>query len=184
MYARRVQHPNGTFTDIGPTLDVRWYRVRARLLQDLAFASHAANWHVTQVTAPLTGPTGGTSPAACADQWRKAGVSDAAPHQMQYPTFQVEDWPIGSGSVEHSNKRVEECPHAAGGMVGRARTPKRNMAPARAWAVPVRPRRPAPEASRRPMAAHLPYHRRPLGLGCPACKNGTATLAQRVMTAR
>ena len=39
----RLQHPRATFQEIEAALDERWARARARLLQDLALASAAAN---------------------------------------------------------------------------------------------------------------------------------------------
>jgi len=39
----RLQHPRATFTEIEQALDERWAKARARLLQDLALASAAAD---------------------------------------------------------------------------------------------------------------------------------------------
>jgi len=39
----RLQHPQATWREIEATLDERWSHVRARLLQDLALASRAAD---------------------------------------------------------------------------------------------------------------------------------------------
>jgi hypothetical protein len=44
MYEWRLQHPDATLTEIEQALDERWYRLRARLLEDLALAREAANW--------------------------------------------------------------------------------------------------------------------------------------------
>ena len=41
----RLQHPNATLRDIEQALDQRWYRMRARMLADLALRSSAANWN-------------------------------------------------------------------------------------------------------------------------------------------
>lgn len=41
----RQQHPKATFREIETALDERLARVRARMLQDLALASRAAEWH-------------------------------------------------------------------------------------------------------------------------------------------
>ncbi len=40
----RVQHPTATLTDIEAALDARWYRLRARMVQDVAVQSSATNW--------------------------------------------------------------------------------------------------------------------------------------------
>jgi hypothetical protein len=45
MYEWRLQHPDASLTEIEAALDERWYRVRARMLQDLALRSKAADWH-------------------------------------------------------------------------------------------------------------------------------------------
>jgi hypothetical protein len=42
----RVQHPRATLSEIEAALDERWSRVRARLLQDAALASAAADLSV------------------------------------------------------------------------------------------------------------------------------------------
>jgi predicted RNA-binding Zn-ribbon protein involved in translation (DUF1610 family) len=44
MYEWRLQHPDATLTEIEQALDERWYRVRARMLQDLALRTSAATW--------------------------------------------------------------------------------------------------------------------------------------------
>src|SRR5829696_3695051 len=44
MYEWRLQHPDATLTEIEQALDERWYRLRARMLQDLALEREAANW--------------------------------------------------------------------------------------------------------------------------------------------
>jgi hypothetical protein len=40
----RQRHPHATLTEIETALDERWYRVRARLLEDLALESRATEW--------------------------------------------------------------------------------------------------------------------------------------------
>jgi hypothetical protein len=50
----RLQHPDATLREIEAAMDERWYRVRARLLQDLALEREAANW---QAKAPADRPT-------------------------------------------------------------------------------------------------------------------------------
>lgn len=45
IYEWRLQHPDATLTQIEQALDERWYRLRARMLQDLALRSSAANWN-------------------------------------------------------------------------------------------------------------------------------------------
>ena len=41
----RVQHPQATFQEIETALDERLARLRARMLQDAALLSRAADWH-------------------------------------------------------------------------------------------------------------------------------------------
>jgi ribosomal protein L34E len=48
----RLQHPDATLTEIEQALDERWYRVRARMLQDLALEREAANWQAQATTRP------------------------------------------------------------------------------------------------------------------------------------
>jgi hypothetical protein len=40
----RLAHPKATLREIEDELDTRWARVRARMLEDMALASAAANW--------------------------------------------------------------------------------------------------------------------------------------------
>jgi len=40
----RAQHPKATLREMEEELDARWARVRARMLEDLALASAAADW--------------------------------------------------------------------------------------------------------------------------------------------
>jgi len=40
-----LQHPNAILREIEQALDERWYRVRARMLEDLALRSSAATWN-------------------------------------------------------------------------------------------------------------------------------------------
>ena len=40
----RLQHPKATMREIEAALDERWYRLRARMLQDVALQSAAADW--------------------------------------------------------------------------------------------------------------------------------------------
>jgi hypothetical protein len=39
-----LQHPEATLRELEAALDERWYRLRARMLQDLTFQSTAAHW--------------------------------------------------------------------------------------------------------------------------------------------
>lgn len=48
----RLQNPNASLTEIEQALDERWYRVRARMLQDLALRSTAANWQPSTAEPP------------------------------------------------------------------------------------------------------------------------------------
>jgi len=43
----RVAHPKATLREIEQELDHRWVRVRARMLEDMALASAAADWTTT-----------------------------------------------------------------------------------------------------------------------------------------
>ena len=45
MHEWHLQHPDATLTEIEQALDERWYRLRARMLEDLALYREAANWH-------------------------------------------------------------------------------------------------------------------------------------------
>ena len=56
IYEWRLQHPDATLTEIEQALDERWYRVRARMLQDLALRSRAANWQAASATEQPTCP--------------------------------------------------------------------------------------------------------------------------------
>ena len=56
MYEWRLQHPNATLTEIEQALDERWYRVRARMLQDLALRSTAVTWQAASTSHPPTCP--------------------------------------------------------------------------------------------------------------------------------
>jgi hypothetical protein len=56
MYEWRLQHPDATFTENEVALDARWYRIRARMLQDLALRSRAANWQAGSITEQPTCP--------------------------------------------------------------------------------------------------------------------------------
>jgi len=40
----RLQHPKATLREIEAAPDERWYRLRARMLEDLALQSTAAHW--------------------------------------------------------------------------------------------------------------------------------------------
>jgi len=44
----RLQHPKATMREIEAALDERWYRLRARMLQDVALESVAADWNDVQ----------------------------------------------------------------------------------------------------------------------------------------
>ena len=47
-----VQHPDATLTEIEHALDERWYRLRARMLQDLALQREAAAWQTKAADRP------------------------------------------------------------------------------------------------------------------------------------
>ena len=40
----RLQHPKATLREIEEALDQHWYRLRARMLRDVALQSSTANW--------------------------------------------------------------------------------------------------------------------------------------------
>ena len=46
----RLQHPKATLSEIESALDQRWYRLRARMLQDVALQSRAATWQERTAT--------------------------------------------------------------------------------------------------------------------------------------
>ena len=52
----RLQHPKATLREIEHELDTRWARVRARLLEDMALASVAADWTATPAAQQPTCP--------------------------------------------------------------------------------------------------------------------------------
>jgi hypothetical protein len=62
MYEWRLQHPDATLTEIEQTLDERWYRLRARMLRDLALEREAANWQATATERPTCPDCGGRQP--------------------------------------------------------------------------------------------------------------------------
>ena len=60
IYQWRLQHPNATLTEIERALDERWYRLRARMLQDLALEREAVNWQTTTSERPTCSECGRT----------------------------------------------------------------------------------------------------------------------------
>jgi len=52
MHEWRLQHPDASLTEIEQALDERWYRLRARMLQDLALHREAANWQAKTADRP------------------------------------------------------------------------------------------------------------------------------------
>ena len=60
MHEWRLQHPDATLTDIEHALDERWYRLRARMLHDLALEREAANWQATASQRPACPECGRT----------------------------------------------------------------------------------------------------------------------------
>src|SRR5712675_1489430 len=48
----RLPHPTAPLREIEQALDQRWYRLRARMLQDLVLEREAANWHATATNYP------------------------------------------------------------------------------------------------------------------------------------
>jgi ribosomal protein L34E len=60
MHEWHLQHPDATLTEIEQTLDERWYRLRARMLRDLALEREAANWQATTTDRPTCPDCGRT----------------------------------------------------------------------------------------------------------------------------
>jgi ribosomal protein L34E len=60
MHEWRLQHPDASLTEIEQALDERWYRLRARMLQDLALEREAANWQSKVVDRPTCPDCGRT----------------------------------------------------------------------------------------------------------------------------
>src|SRR3954449_2811460 len=52
MHEWRLQHPDATLTEIEQALDERWYRLRARRLEDLALEREAVNWQAKAAARP------------------------------------------------------------------------------------------------------------------------------------
>lgn len=52
-YDWRVQHPKATFREIEAALDERLARLRARMLEDAALVSRAADWSATDAERPV-----------------------------------------------------------------------------------------------------------------------------------
>lgn len=52
----RVAHPKATLREMEQELDHRWVRVRARMLEDMALASVAADWTATPLAQQPTCP--------------------------------------------------------------------------------------------------------------------------------
>ena len=50
----RLQHPDATLTEIEQALDERWYRVRARMLAELALSREANRWQANAVASRPT----------------------------------------------------------------------------------------------------------------------------------
>jgi len=56
----RQQHPKATFREIESEMDLRWARVRARMAEDLALASTAADWAKAPIDQQPLCPSCGT----------------------------------------------------------------------------------------------------------------------------
>jgi hypothetical protein len=57
----RLQHPRATLSEIEAALDERLARLRARMLEDAALASAAAEWDAARGDTPPVCPAGGAS---------------------------------------------------------------------------------------------------------------------------
>lgn len=60
MHEWRLQHPDASLTEIEQALDQRWYRLRARMLEDLALEREAANWQAKTADRPTCPDCGRT----------------------------------------------------------------------------------------------------------------------------
>ena len=56
IYEWRLQHPIATLTEIEQELDTRWYRLRVRMLADLALQREAADWQASEAAQRPTCP--------------------------------------------------------------------------------------------------------------------------------
>ena len=56
MYEWQLQHPQATLTEIETAMDQRYFRLRARLLEELALQREAANWQSKAVSDRPTCP--------------------------------------------------------------------------------------------------------------------------------
>ena len=56
MHEWRAAHPKATLREMEQELDHRWVRVRARMLEDMALASGAADWTTTPAGQPPACP--------------------------------------------------------------------------------------------------------------------------------
>ena len=56
LHAWRLQHPDATLTETEAALAERWYRVRARMLAELALEREAAHWQASAVADRPTCP--------------------------------------------------------------------------------------------------------------------------------
>ena len=55
----RIAHPKATLREMEQELDFRWVRVRARMLEDMALASVAADWTTAPAGQQPSCPDGG-----------------------------------------------------------------------------------------------------------------------------
>jgi len=65
----RAQHPIATLREMEDELDARWTRVRARMLEDMAAASTAADWADAPAGSIRPVPTA-ARPYSCAERSR------------------------------------------------------------------------------------------------------------------
>jgi ribosomal protein S27AE len=63
----RIQHPKATLREMEDELDARWVRVRARMLEDMALATTAADWSETPQAQHPTCPD-------CGQPWHLRGT--------------------------------------------------------------------------------------------------------------
>jgi ribosomal protein L34E len=72
MHEWHVQHPDATLTEIEHALDERWYRLRARMLRDLALERETATWQANA-----------TDPPSCPDCGRALIRRGRQPRQLK-----------------------------------------------------------------------------------------------------
>jgi len=78
----RLQHPRATFREIEAAVDERLARVRARMLEDAALVSRAADWEAESLDRPVC-PTCGTPLQSCGMETRGLTTQYDQPIQLE-----------------------------------------------------------------------------------------------------